>query len=90
MKEYTKTVNSLFNYRVPFEILIAQRYPGASMAIYDVNSLITDIYNNPTEYLASPANVTGQFSLCDVDNSTICYNTSDLSLAHFLDRKSVV
>lgn len=54
------------------------------MAIYDVNSLITDIYNNPTEYLASPANVTGQFSLCDVDNSTICYNTSDLSLAHFL------
>jgi hypothetical protein len=52
MKEYTKLVNEIFSYRTPFELLIAKRYPGVSVAIFDVNSFITNIYNNPTGYLA--------------------------------------
>lgn len=83
MKEYTQTVNSLFNYRTPYELLIANRYPGASFAIFDVNKLVTDIYNNPDEYLASPANVTGQYHLCNV-NGTDCTSQSDIGLTHFL------
>jgi len=65
MKEYTKLANSLFSYRTPYELLVARRYPGASIAIFDVNSLMTDIYNHPTQYLDAPANVTGQYLTCD-------------------------
>ena len=77
-------VNSIFKYRTPYELLIARRYPGASIAIFDVHSLITDIYNNPAGYLASPAYVTKQYYLCDVATGTICTSQSDIGLSHFL------
>lgn len=51
MKEYSTTVNTVFNYRVPFELKLANRYPGAHFAIFDVHSLITDIYNHPAKFL---------------------------------------
>jgi phospholipase/lecithinase/hemolysin len=82
MKEYTSLVNSLFDHRTPYELLVAKRYPGASFAVFDVHGLITDIYNNPTQYLTSPANVTGQYSLCDLTGAN-CKNSA-LSLDHFL------
>src|ERR1700730_17376762 len=61
MKEYATSVNTIWSYQVPFELLIARRYPGAEMAIFDVHSLMTDIYNNPAAYSATstPLNVTG-------------------------------
>ncbi|KAH9205281.1 acetyl esterase [Leptodontidium sp. 2 PMI_412] len=83
MKEYTYPVNSVFSYRTPYELLIAKRYPGASFAVFDVHSLITDIYNNPSKYLASPANVTGQYYVCDVATGSKC-TSSSLSLDHYL------
>ncbi|KAH7385049.1 carbohydrate esterase family 16 protein [Cadophora sp. MPI-SDFR-AT-0126] len=83
MKEYTNLVNSIFDYRAPFEIKIAKRYPGASIAVFDVHSLMTDIYNNPTKYLSSPANVEGQYYLCDVATGSKC-TTSSLSLDHYM------
>ncbi|QSZ33601.1 hypothetical protein DSL72_005169 [Monilinia vaccinii-corymbosi] len=55
MREYTQLANALFDYRVPFELLIKKRYPGASIAIFNTNSLLDDIYNNPTQYLPAPA-----------------------------------
>ena len=84
MKEYTQLVNNLFDYRTPYELLIAGRYPGASVAIYDVNSLITDIYDDPTKYLAYPANVTGQYYLCDAATGSVCTSQSDIGKTHFL------
>lgn len=55
------------------------------MAIFDVNSLMTDIYYNPTEYgIASPANVTGTYILCNVNGTEECPKTTDLSLDHFM------
>jgi hypothetical protein len=84
MKEYTQLVNSIFDYRTPYELLVARRYPGASIAIFDVNSLISDIYHNPTAYLAAPANVTGQYSFCDAATGSICTSQSDIGLSHFL------
>jgi hypothetical protein len=65
MKEYTQLVNTVFDYRTPYELLVAKRYPGASIAIFDTNSFLTDIYNNPEKYLALPANVTGSYVTCD-------------------------
>jgi len=82
MKEYTTTVNTLFNYRVPFEQLVAKRYPGANFAIYDVNGLMTDIYNNPDQYLTAPANSTHPYFLCDPTGANCV--TQSLSLDHFM------
>ncbi|KAH6714778.1 carbohydrate esterase family 16 protein [Leptodontidium sp. MPI-SDFR-AT-0119] len=83
MKEYTYPANSVFSYRTPYELLIAKRYPGASFAVFDVHSLITDIYNNPSDYLASLANVTRQYYVCDVATGSKC-TSSSLSLDHYL------
>lgn len=85
MKEYTQLVNNIFDYRTPYELLIANRYPGASIAIFDVNTFMTDIYNNPTAFgIASPANVTGQYYHCDPATGTICTSQSDIGLEHFM------
>jgi hypothetical protein len=83
MKEYTKLVNNIFSYRTPYELLVARRYPGASIAVFDTNSLITDIYNNPTQYLDSPANVTGQFYTCD-PNGAACTTQEARKASQFL------
>jgi len=78
MKEYTKLVNNLYATRTPYELLIKNRYPGASIAVFDTDSLITDVYNNPTKYLASPANVTGQYYHCDLTGANCVENSGSL------------
>jgi len=82
MKEYTSLVNSLFEYRTPYELLVAKRYPGASFAVFDVHGLMTDIYSNPTRYLTFPTNVTAPYYLCDPTGANC--KTSSLSLDHFM------
>lgn len=82
MKEYTSLVNSLFTYRTPYEAVVAKRYPGALFAVFDVHSLMTDIYNHPSQYLSTPANVTGTYYFCSPSN-TNC-TTSRLGLDHFM------
>jgi phospholipase/lecithinase/hemolysin len=68
MMEYTTTVNTVFQYRTPYEILVSKRYPGAEMVVFDVHSLMTDIFNHPGQYLngTTPPNVTGQYYKCDL------------------------
>lgn len=82
MKEYTELVNDVFSFRTPFELLVAKRYPGASFAIYDVHSLLTFIYNNPTQFFQSPANVTGAFHECDATGANCVDNP--LGIGHFM------
>ena len=41
MLESVATVNSIFQYKTPFETLIAQRYPNANFALFDVHSLVS-------------------------------------------------
>lgn len=62
MKEYTQLINALFAYRAPFELKIRNRYPGASIAIFDTNSFLTHVYENPIEYFGAAANVTGTYT----------------------------
>lgn len=61
MLETVATVNDIYKYRTPYELLIAHRYPGARIALFDNHKLFVDMYNNPTKYLngSAPANVTG-------------------------------
>jgi hypothetical protein len=58
---------------VPYELYTAGRYPDASIAIYDVNSLMTSIYNEPQNYLngSAPLNVTGFYHQCPIGGQ--CY-----------------
>ncbi|RDL31766.1 Carbohydrate esterase family 16 protein [Venustampulla echinocandica] len=83
MKQYTKLANSIFDYRTPYELLVAKRYPGASFAIFDVNSLMTDIYNKPSEYLQAPANVTHAYSFCDITGAN-CVTEPGTELNQFM------
>ncbi|MCJ1255505.1 hypothetical protein MMC24_003321 [Lignoscripta atroalba] len=73
MKEYVTTVNNVWKYQLPYEVLLANRYPGANFVLFDVYSLVLDIYNNPTMYLngSAPANVTGFERHCNL-NGTVC------------------
>lgn len=73
MHEYTTSVNTIFRYQTPYEMLIAERYPGAHFAVFNVWQLMSDIYDSPTKYLngTQPANVTGYEHHCNV-NQTMC------------------
>ena len=85
MKEYTKLVNDIFAYRTPYELLVAKRYPGASIAIFDINTFMTDIYNSPTAFgIASPANVTGQYYHCDPATGSNCTSQTGIGADHFM------
>ncbi|EMC93212.1 carbohydrate esterase family 16 protein [Baudoinia panamericana UAMH 10762] len=67
MLEQVVTVNSIYDYRTPFEVEIARRYPGASFAVFNVHDLMQDIHDNPTVYLngTAPLNVTGVVNACN-------------------------
>lgn len=69
MREYVTTLNSLYSYRTPYETLIAQRYPGASVALFDVYGLMSDIYTHPDMYLngTEKASVQGYEHHCSED-----------------------
>ncbi|KAJ9225003.1 CAZyme family CE16 [Paecilomyces variotii] len=64
MQEHMLMTNDVYKYKTPYELLIANRYPGAHFAIMDTNSLITDMYHNADEYLNSPVNITGYLRHC--------------------------
>ena len=61
MLETVATVNSIYEYRTPFETRVNNTWPGAQVANFDVHALMTDIYENPAAYLngTAPLNVTG-------------------------------
>ncbi|OLN97604.1 GDSL esterase/lipase [Colletotrichum chlorophyti] len=82
MLEYTTNVNTMFDYGVPFKLLVRKRWPGASFSIFDVHSLLRDIHDEPSEYLSAPANVTGVYHACDPSSGT-CINSSQ-PLSSFL------
>ncbi|KAH8705196.1 GDSL lipase/acylhydrolase family protein [Talaromyces proteolyticus] len=65
MWETVTTVNDVYKYKTPYEVLIQKRYPGAHFAVMDIYSILEDIYYHPDAYLASPANVTGYIDQCD-------------------------
>lgn len=71
-------VDRLFDYGVPFEVLVKGRWPDATFDIFDVNSLITDIYDNPSAYLDAPANVTGWYHNCNTEGSDCVDATNPL------------
>ncbi|TKA69618.1 hypothetical protein B0A55_06777 [Friedmanniomyces simplex] len=51
MLQQTTSVNEILRYQTPYEVLVARRYPGAHVAIFDLWELISDIYADPAGYL---------------------------------------
>jgi hypothetical protein len=83
MLEYTTNTNTIFEYGVPFQLLVKARWPGAEFAVFDVHQLLTDIFNNPSQYLDSPANATGFYHDCNPTNTSDCTNSAE-PLSSFL------
>ncbi|KAI0126861.1 hypothetical protein BJ170DRAFT_630284 [Xylariales sp. AK1849] len=69
MRQYTTLANAVYRFQVPYEVKIAGRYPGSLLAVFDVYSLLSDIWNNPSKYLNGtvPLNVTGYITDCAND-----------------------
>ncbi|PWY75035.1 GDSL lipase/acylhydrolase family protein [Aspergillus heteromorphus CBS 117.55] len=85
MWEQVATANDVYDYRTPYELLVGNRYPGAKFAVMDTFALISEIYNNPSEYLAAPANVTGYDYVCNI-NATVCEHLPNLESYLWFDQ----
>ncbi|KAI0476308.1 acetyl esterase [Xylariaceae sp. FL0804] len=70
MLEYSSTVNTVFAYGAPFELLVRRRWPGATLGLFDVHRLLLDIHDHGAAYLTPPANVTGPYQFCPADEAT--------------------
>lgn len=51
IRSLTNAFNNILKYQTPFELKFAERYPDAHFAVFDGNSVIRNIYHNPTQYL---------------------------------------
>ncbi|KAE8356133.1 hypothetical protein BDV28DRAFT_145477 [Aspergillus coremiiformis] len=66
MWEQLVTVNEVFGYRTPFEVLGTDRYAGAGIAVMDLYGLLSDIYYNPEQWFGQKdVNVTGFVKHCN-------------------------
>ncbi|KAK4226799.1 GDSL lipase/esterase [Podospora fimiseda] len=65
IKEYTTSVNTIFEYGVPFQQTIKSRWPKATFDLFDVHRLFLDIYKTPSKYLDAPYNVDSYWHQCD-------------------------
>ncbi|KIW15114.1 hypothetical protein PV08_07901 [Exophiala spinifera] len=67
--EITKVVNDIYRYQTPYEFAVSNRYPDARVALFDVNSLMTDMYFSPEFYFngTAPANVTSFYTKTQED-----------------------
>lgn len=70
--EYTSLVNAVFDFGVPFHLLVQKRWPGASFTIFDIHQVVLDIIESPDDYLDAPANVTGYYTECSPLAPTGC------------------
>ncbi|TKX26534.1 acetylesterase-1 [Elsinoe australis] len=87
MAEEVATVNNIYKYRTPVEVLVEKNFKGANVALFDMYSLISDIYYHPAQYLngtTEPLSVTGVGNTCTV-NATCTRSTSPDSYLWFDD-----
>ena len=78
IKQYSTSVNTIFDYGLPVELQAKNRWPKAKFDLFDVHSLLVDIHSNPNKYLDAPYNATGYFHHCEATNSAICTDMTDL------------
>lgn len=84
IKEYTTTVNTIFDYGVPFQLLVEKRWPGASFIIFNTHQILLDIHDKPEKYLSKPAHITGFYYTCPDPASEEGCSASEDPLSSFL------
>ncbi|CAK7215785.1 hypothetical protein SCUCBS95973_002595 [Sporothrix curviconia] len=82
--EYTTSVNTIFAYGVPYWTRVRRRWLGAAVAVFDTHQLLTDVYNNPAQYLAAPANATGYYHHCAPTGAGGCTAVANASIDSFM------
>ncbi|KAL2158886.1 hypothetical protein VTH06DRAFT_2916 [Thermothelomyces fergusii] len=65
IREYSTSVNTMLEYGVPVAATLKKRWPGATVDLFDVHSLLNDTYNEPTQYLEAPYNVNSYYHQCE-------------------------
>lgn len=58
------SANSLFQAAESFNLKVKERWPGATLVVFDNNRLLKDIYADPEKYFDAPANVDGVYRQC--------------------------
>ncbi|KAK3307519.1 carbohydrate esterase family 16 protein [Chaetomium strumarium] len=64
MKQYASSVNTMYEYGVPVQVALKNRWPKATFDIFDVHSLLLDIFDEPAKYLDAPRNTSGYYHHC--------------------------
>ncbi|KAI0196359.1 carbohydrate esterase family 16 protein [Astrocystis sublimbata] len=78
MREYTTVVNELYDYGVPFQLLVQKRWPGAEFVVFDTHRILLDIMAKPEMYLDAPFHATGYYETCkDPMSLDGCYGAED-------------
>jgi phospholipase/lecithinase/hemolysin len=76
--ETVAALNQVYKYRTPYEVDVQETWDDIKIASFDVNSLMTDIYHNPSKYLngTAPLNVQGVVHLCNLQGANCTTATS--------------
>jgi hypothetical protein len=67
--EYSTSVNTMLEYAVPVMATIKNRWPKATVDLFDVHSLLADIHSEPAKYLEAPHNVLSYWHQCDASGA---------------------
>lgn len=55
IRNYAGLVNSLYDWRSGYHVLVGKRWAGATLTVFDVEALMLDMYNKPSAYLNGTA-----------------------------------
>ncbi|KAM5341343.1 hypothetical protein ACJ41O_014374 [Fusarium nematophilum] len=72
LMEYSTSAGTMLKYGAPVELLLEKRWPGATFSIFDIHSLMMDIFAKPTDYLEAPANTTDHYRQCPLNEWENC------------------
>jgi phospholipase/lecithinase/hemolysin len=83
--ETVAALNQVYKYRTPYEVDVQETWDDIKIANFDVNSLMTDVYNSPAKYLngTAPVNVEGVVKLCDTTGANCTTQSSPDSYEWF-------
>ncbi|KAG6049475.1 hypothetical protein E4U17_006802 [Claviceps sp. LM77 group G4] len=64
LHEYVTSINTMFEYGAAFNLAVKRRWPGATLSVFDVHTLMMDVLVEPARYLDEPVNVKAPYRVC--------------------------
>ena len=85
MMQYSSSVTQMIKYGAPFQHVVEQRWPGATVHVFDLMQLLQDIYDSPEDYLDTPAFNIESYMFCDIgDPFPNCPTSEEHEIDSFL------